>query len=210
MNNEIRNIFGDDIDNSIIECMVECLDKMNLTPEQIAEYIGEASELIRELIYLKASLDGKKELADKISKANEFIKLKRNDEFKKSVANGTHEDFLANMTWTDKCSLLVGMGLFRIGIPSEKPLTEEEQRYCEIIDNSIQKDMEKEALSQGFDSVEDWRTHNAMENEALREALRQGFDSVEDWKTHNAMHRMGIETQSGVNILLYEKDDYKR
>ena len=85
-----------------------------------------------------------------------------------------------------------------------------EKGSCEIIDNSIQKDMEKEALSQGFDSVEDWRTHNAMENEALREALRQGFDSVEDWKTHNAMHRMGIETQSGVNILLYEKDDYKR
>lgn len=61
-------------------------------------------------------------------------------------------------------------------------------RYREIIDNSIQKDIEKEALSQGFDSVEDWRTHNA----------------------DNAMHRMGIETQTGMNILLYEKDDYKR
>lgn len=188
MNDEIRNIFGDDIDNSIIENMVECLDKMNLTSEQIAEYIGEASELTRAQIHLKALLDGKKELADKILKAIEFIKLKRIDEFKKSVANGTHEDFFANMTWPDKCSLSVDMGLFRAGIPGEKPLTKEEQRYREIIDNSIQKDIEKEALSQGFDSVEDWRTHNA----------------------DNAMHRMGIETQTGMNILLYEKDDYKR
>lgn len=188
MNDEIRNIFGDDIANSIIENMVEFLDKMNLTPEQIAEYIGEVSESTRALILIKALLDGNEELADKISKAIEFIELKRIDEFKKSVANGTHEDFFANMTWPDKCSLSVDMGLFRAGIPGEKPLTKEEQRYREIIDNSIQKDIEKEALSQGFDSVEDWRTHNA----------------------DNAMHRMGIETQTGMNILLYEKDDYKR
>lgn len=185
MNDEIRNIFGDDIANSIIENMVEFLDKMNLTPEQIAEYIGEVSESTRALILIKALLDGNEELADKISKAIEFIELKRIDEFKKSVANGTHEEFLANMSWPDKSSLLVGMGLFRSGLPSKKPLTKEEQRYREIIDNSIQKDIEKEALS-------------------------QGFASVEDWKIHNAMHRMGIETQTGMNILLHEKDDYKR
>lgn len=185
MKNVIRNIFGDDIANSTIEHMIECLDKMNLTPEQIAEYIGEVSESTRALIHIKALLDGNEELADKISKAIEFIELKRIDEFKKSVANGTHEDFLSNMPWTDKCSLRRDMGLFRIGLPGEKPLTEEEQRYCEIIDNSIQKDIEKEALS-------------------------QGFASVEDWKNHNAMHRMGIETQTGMNILLHEKDDYKR
>ena len=185
MNDEIRNIFGDDIANSTIEHIVKCLDKMNLTPEQIAEYIGKVSETTRALIHIKALLDGNEELADKISKAIEFIKLKRIDEFKKTVANGTHEDFLSNMPWTDKCSLRRDMGLFRIGLPGEKPLTEEEQRYCEIINNSIQKDIEKEALS-------------------------QGFDSVEDWKIDNAKHRMGIETQTGMNILLYEKDDYKR
>lgn len=188
MNNEIRNIFGDDIANSTIEHMIECLDKMNLTPEQIAEYIGEVSESTRALIHIKALLDGNEELADKISKAIEFIELKRIDEFKKSVANGTHEDFFANMTWPDKCSLSVDMGLSRSGLPSEKPLTEEEQRYCEIINNSIQKDIEEEALSQDFASVEDWKTYNA----------------------DNAECRMGIETQTGMNILLHEKDDYKR
>lgn len=188
MNNEIRNIFGDDIANSTIEHIVKCLDKMNLTPEQIAEYIGKVSETTRALIHIKALLDGNEELADKISKAIEFIKLKRIDEFKKTVANGTHEDFLANMTWSDKCSLSADMGLFRTGIPGEKPLTKEEQRYYEIINNSIQKDMEEEALSQDFASVEDWKTYNA----------------------DNAECRMGIETQTGVNILLHEKDDYKR
>lgn len=94
-------------------------------------------------------------------KANELIKLKRIDEFKKSVANGTHEEFLANISWIDKSSLKVDMGLARLGLSNEKDLTEEEQKYYDIIENSINKDLEKEALSQGFDSVEAWRNHNA-------------------------------------------------
>lgn len=54
------------------------------------------------------------------------------------------------------------MGLSRLGLSNEKDLTEEEQKYYDIIENSINKDLEKEALSQGFDSVEACRNHNAM------------------------------------------------
>lgn len=163
MKKDIRIILGDGMATSI-ECMVSCFDKMNLTPEQIVDYIGEMHELIRTVMHITALSNGNKELADKINKANELIKLKRIDEFKKSVANGTHEEFLANMSRTDKTSFEVDMGLFRIGLPSEKPLTEEEQRYFEIIENSINKDMEKEALSQGFDNVEAWKNYNSMLN----------------------------------------------
>ena len=161
MKNDIHNIFGDVTANSI-EGMVSCFDKMNLTPEQIIEYIGEMHEIARAGMHITALSSGNKELADKIDKANKLIKLKRIDEFKKSVANGTHEDFLANIPWTDKSSLSVDMGLLRIGLPGEKTLTEEEQRYFEIIENSINKDIEKEALNQGFDSVEEWRYHNTI------------------------------------------------
>lgn len=133
---------------------------MNLTSEQIVEHIGEMSELTRAGMHITALSNGNKELANKIDKANQLIKLKRIDEFKKSVANGTYEEFLANMPWTDKSSLSEDMGLFRIGLPSEKTLTEEEQRYSEIIENSIDKDMEKEALSQGFSSVDAWKKYN--------------------------------------------------
>ena len=65
------------------------------------------------------------------------------------------------MAWTDKTSLIVDMDLFRIGIPSEKPLSEEEQRYSDIIEKSIDEDLKKEALSQGFSSVEEWREYNS-------------------------------------------------
>ncbi|MBQ8535511.1 MAG: hypothetical protein IJ463_07500 [Bacilli bacterium] len=161
MKNDIRNIFGDGMATSI-EGMVSTLDKMDLSIEEILDYIGDMHELTRAGMHLTALSNGNKELADKINKANKYIKLKRIDEFKKSVAKGTYEEFLANMPWTDKSSLLVDMRVFGIGLPSEKNLTEEEQRYFEIIENSINKDIEKEALSQGFDSVEAWRNHNAM------------------------------------------------
>ncbi len=161
MKNYIRSIFGDVMTTSI-EGMVSCFDKMNLTLEQIVDYIGEMHETTRAVMHIIALSNGNEELADKINRANELIKLKRIDEFKKSVANETHEEFLANMPWTDKISLEVDMGLCRMGFSSEKPLTEGEQRYFEIIENSIDEDIEKEALSQGFDSVEAWRNYNSM------------------------------------------------
>ena len=115
-------------------------------------------------MHIIALSEGNKKLADKIAKANELIKLKQIDEFKKSVANDTYEEFLAKISWTDKSLLLVNMGLSKSELSSKKKLTEEEQRYFEIIDNSINKDLEKEAISERFDSVEAWRTHNAMQS----------------------------------------------
>lgn len=175
MKNDIHNILGDRMANSI-EGIVDCLDKMDLTPEEFVNRISDLNELIRGGMRLTALSKGYEELADKIDKANELIKLKRIDEFKKSVANGTHEEFLANISWIDKSSLKVAMGLARLGLSNEKELTEEEQKYYDIIENSINKDLEKEALSQGFDSVEAWRNHNAMCTE-----------SVETWGDYNAM-----------------------
>ena len=46
-------------------------------------------------------------------------------------------------------------------------ITEEEQKFYDIIENSIKKDLEKEALSKGFDSIEAWRNHNAMCTEGV-------------------------------------------
>lgn len=175
MKNDIHNILGDSVADSI-EGIVDCFDKMDLTPEEIVDHISHMHKLIREGMYLTALSKGNKELSDKIHKANESIKFKRIDEFKKSVANGTHEEFLANISWTDKSSLEGDMGLFRFGLSNEKALTEEEQKYYDIIENSIKKDLEKEALSQGFDSIEAWRDHNEMCTE-----------SVETCRDYNAM-----------------------
>lgn len=162
MENDIKNIFGD-VANSIFN-LVACFDKANLTPEEIADYIGDISYLARAGMHIIAFSEGNEKLADKIAKANELIKLRQIDEFKKSVANDTYEEFLTQIPWPDKSSLLVDMGLSRAELSSKKKLTEEEQRYFEIIDNSINKDLEKEAIGEGFHSVEAWREHNTMQS----------------------------------------------
>lgn len=79
-----------------IEDILNRIDKVNLTPEQIVEHIGEMYKLAREGMYIIALSNGNKELVDQIDKENELIKLK-SDEFKKSVANDNYEEFLANI-----------------------------------------------------------------------------------------------------------------
>ena len=147
-----------------IHRMVHILDKMNLTSEEIAERIGGMHGRVRAQMHITALLSGNQELADNIAAANKIITQKRIDAFKQSVADSTYPEFLANMSWTEKSSLSVDMGLSRYGFSYEKPLTEEEQQYYDIIKSSIDKDIEKEVLSAGFDSVEAWREHNAKES----------------------------------------------
>ena len=161
MKNDKDNTLGSMSDS--IHRMVDILDKMDLTSEEIAERIGDMREVIRAQMHVVALGSDNQELADKIAAANNLIKQKRIDSFKQSVADGTYPDFLANMSWTEKSSLSVDMGLFRQGFLNEKPLTKEEQQYYDIIENSIDKDIEKKALSAGFDSVEAWQEHNAKQ-----------------------------------------------
>ena len=160
MKNDTQEIFNNKLVNSV-EKMVNGFKNANMTPEKIAESIKDLHETARAGIHICALSNGDKETADKISKANQIIKERRISEFKKAVANGTEKEFLSTMPWTDKISLKVDMDLFRIGTPSEKPLTEEEQRYLDIIEKSIYEDLKNEALSEGFSSVEELQEHNA-------------------------------------------------
>ena len=162
MRNDKDNTLG--LMSDSIHQMVDILDKMDLTSEEITERIGDMREVIRAQMHVVALESDNWELANKIEGANNLIKQKRIDAFKQSVADGTYPEFLANMSWTEKSSLSVDMGLFRQGFLNEKPLTKEEQQYYDIIENSIDKDIEKEALSAGFDSVEAWQEHNARES----------------------------------------------
>lgn len=162
MKNDKDNTLG--LMSDSIHRMVDILDKMDLTSEEIAERIGNMREVTRAQMHVVALGSDNWELADKIAAANKIITQKRIDAFKQSVADSTYPEFLANMSWTEKSSLSVDMGLSRYGFSYEKPLTEEEQQYYDIIKSSIDKDIEKEVLSAGFDSVEAWREHNAKES----------------------------------------------
>lgn len=160
MEKDIRKVFGKDISRAI-EDIVRCYEDIDFTSEQLAEHMENIDEILREAIHITALSEGNQELAERINAANEIIKQNQINNFKKSVVEGTYEEFLSKMSWTDKSSFLVNMGLFRIGFSSEKPYTAEEQQYYDIIKSSIDKDIEKEALSKGFPSVEAWEENRS-------------------------------------------------
>lgn len=147
MMNDIQDDYKEKIASSL-ELMVNCFERMNLTAEQIMDQISDMPKILRNKILTTASLAGKKELAEKIGTANEMIKLKNIDKFKESVVNGTHEKFLSNMTWSDKALLLMNMGLFSAILPRDLELSEEDQKYRDIVKKSMDKDIEKMGLSQ--------------------------------------------------------------
>lgn len=127
-----------------MEGLVNTYRDANITPEEIAESIADFSDITRSGIYASALLSRDRETADKINKANQIIKERKINEFKSAVANGTEKEFLSTMSWLEKVYLEIDIELTRMG----KQLTEEEQRYLDILEESINKDIEREALSQ--------------------------------------------------------------
>ena len=142
MKNDIKEIF-DDLTIHTLKLMVICFDKNEMNPEEIAKHIKKLNKINRETIYIIALLCGNKKLADKIREANNIVTQERIDSFKKAVAEGTHEQFLSQIPWTEKIFLITDLDLN----------TSEEQQFLNIIKASISKDIEKEALRQEFSSV---------------------------------------------------------
>ena len=156
---DIQNIFGSVMAISI-DNLTNIYEKANMTPEEIADSIKKFPDVIREGIYLNALFHYEQETADRVEKALQIIKKRRISDFKNAVVNGTEKEFLSTIPWEEKTSLIVDMGISRLGIPSEEPLTEEEQQYLDIIEKSIGEDILKKAVSEGFSSVEEWQEYN--------------------------------------------------
>lgn len=161
MKNEGYNVF-DNQTTDILELFVESLDKGNFSAKQIANQIHNMHDLIRSGLHLTALTKGKNELADKIKKANNIIVLKKIKAFEQALQTGKEEDFLAEMNWTDK--VVLQSKIKNLSDLEKQQVIRDEKRSISILETSIKKDVEeenkREALSQGFDSIEAWRKHH--------------------------------------------------
>ena len=75
MKNDKDNTLG--LMSDSIHRMVDILDKMDLTSEEIVERIGNMREVTRAQMHVVALGSDNQELADKIAAANNLIKQKR-------------------------------------------------------------------------------------------------------------------------------------
>lgn len=130
-------------------------------------------ELIRAGLHLTALTKSKNELADKIDKANHIIVLEEIKTFEQALQTGKEEDFLAQMNWTDKV-ILQGK-IKNLSDLEKQQVIKNEKKSISILETSIKKDVEeenkREALSQGFDSVEAWRKHHNEINDRSQDNL---------------------------------------
>lgn len=143
--------------DELLTSTVIYLEKADLDENELLQFLEPLSDCIRILLQYKTFFACKSELAKKLKVANETIKQKRIVAFKKAVEDGSYNDYLSKLRWTDKSNLSVAMNLKR----AEEKLSEEEKKYLNIIEASIQKDLEDEAEMYGFSSIEEWKKNNA-------------------------------------------------
>ena len=134
------------------------------TSKQIADIMESLDKKTRATIYLAAFHGSTKQLADKIDQADEIVdKRKRQKlvyDFKEALANSDVRDFLSSLSLNDKTNLEEDMGILRLGLSSESQLIEEEQKYLDLIEDSIADYTRKAALKSGFESIDEWRKFN--------------------------------------------------
>ena len=167
---ELKDIYGSAVAKSM-DVIVKCIESLNMSPEQIAETIKDFDDSIKSGIHLCALLKKDELTACKIEKAMLILDEKLIKEFKDAVASDKTNDLLSRMTVNDKETLLVKMGLFRYETPNEKPFTEEEQKYHDILQSSIHEDIKVLATCQGFKSVEEWQEHNSRVFSSMRKFI---------------------------------------
>lgn len=143
--------------DELLTSTVIYLEKADLDENELLQFLEPLGDCIRILLQYKTFFACKSELAKKLKVANETIKQKRIVAFKKAVEDGSYNDYLSKLRWTDKSNLSVAMNLKK----TKEKLSEEEKKYLNIIEASIQKDLEDEAEMYGFSSIEEWKKNNA-------------------------------------------------
>ena len=174
MENKLSEIFGDEV-ATILGKLAECMDKGEMSAEEIAELIKDMSHEEQHGLHIYATIQKKNELATRILHAIEILKQRKIKDFKDAVAGNAEKEFLSTMSWIVKSDLTVWMGI------AEKqclhiPLTEEEQKYSDILESSITEDLEKEAKKRGFNSLTEWQKYN--EKQSINNLSSESYDGL--------------------------------
>ena len=131
--------------------MILFLNSSCSTAEELADMISEHSQYFNDEIKYALPFSRNEDLKTKFYRAIKIVNLRKIEDFVKAIQAGASEEYLANLSYLDKCSLstqmlLLGEELSTIGIQSE-----EEKKQCfNVINEAIKKDFEEEAKKYGL------------------------------------------------------------
>lgn len=135
--------------------MILYLDSSSSNAEELADLLNNLSQYFKDEIKYALPFSHNSKLKNKFYAAFKIINLRKVEEYVKAIQSNASDEYLANLSYFDKCSLsthllLLGEELSTIGIQSEK----EKEQCFDILRNSIDKDFEKEAQKYGLTSDE--------------------------------------------------------
>lgn len=139
--------------------MILLLDSTCSTAEELADMINDFSQYFIDEIKCSLAFSYNSELKKKFYTALKIINLRKVEEFVKAIQVGASDEYLANLSYLDKCSLsthilLLGEDFQSAGIRSE----EEKQQCFSIITDAIKKDFEEDIAKYGLNSA-DWEKY---------------------------------------------------
>lgn len=139
--------------------MILLLDSTCSTAEELADMINDFSQYFIDEIKCSLPFSYNSELKKKFYTALKIINLRKVEEFVKAIQIGASNEYLANLSYLDKCSLsthilLLGEDFQSAGIQSE----EEKQQCFSIITDAIKKDFEEDIAKYGLNSA-DWEKY---------------------------------------------------
>ena len=164
-NNKFNNlIIGDCMEKSYDELLLEAIKKLSqeerkdipedmvykslksvyeskeLSLDEIVDYLKCLGESKRNIIYIY-SLSDNNELSIKISKANQIISKNNILSLKSSYRKGMLDDFLSNLDWKDKCTLVANL-LYLKSYDDIMPISKNEIfQLVNLISKSIEEEI---------------------------------------------------------------------
>lgn len=133
--------------------MILYLDSSSSNKEELADLLSNLSQYFKDEIKYALPFSHNNELKNKFYAALKIINLRKVEEYVKAVQADASDEYLANLSSVDKCSLksqmlLLSEELPTLGIQSD----EEKQQYFDILNEAIEKDFKEEAEKYGLTS----------------------------------------------------------
>ena len=138
----INRLFGRQLITAMNE-LIKQLYAMKADTDEIVKQLMFINESVRIGLYLIALEKNYDSLAVRINKANGIINEERKENFLKAYKSKKTDEFLKNLSKSDKLSLLCDLGV-DVDLAERIKLPKAKRDYYRIISNSIMLDQEED------------------------------------------------------------------
>lgn len=159
MNDKARLIFGDETAGNL-ESIVKSIDKGNMSVQQIVVFSRSFDVFPWHGLDISALSTGHPEIADKLEQAKKLVGQQKIENYKNAIKSGTQDEFLKELSMTEKAEMIVLIELYENGSHRVTRLNHQEKKCIKILRKSMDEDVKQKATNDGFLNVDEWKAYN--------------------------------------------------